>query len=73
MTGLSDDNGSSQTAEEQVFKASQESLNLQISESQPPMEVSESEIEPSLHLQMSDTQSVSSSSCNKISIFYRFT
>ena len=61
MTGLSDDNGSLQTAEEQVFKASQESLNLQVSESQRPIEPSGSEIEPSLHLLMSETQPVGNS------------
>ena len=61
MTGLSDDNGSLQTAEEQVFKASQESLNLQVSESQRPIEPCGSELEPSLHLLMSETQPVGSS------------
>ena len=61
MTGLSDDNGSLQTGEEQVFEQqSQESLNLKISESQSQMEPSrpEVEVEASLHLRMSETHQV---------------
>ena len=64
MTGLSDDNGSLQTGQEQVFEQqSQESLNLKISESQSQTEPSrpEAEVEASFHLRMSETQQVNHS------------